>query len=167
LGQPKHFKDNNFCLQARNLWPQNFVFRLHFVKLRLIETGTNMATEKKRQLQVAELIKRHFSVVLQNEGGYIYGAEPLVTVTQVKVSPDFGLAKIYLSVYNIEHKQGVILEMEEHIPHLRQALAARIRKQIRRIPEIAFYLDDTLDEMYRLRSLFGQLHEEDQMGEEE
>jgi ribosome-binding factor A len=165
--KPKHFKDNDFCLLKRNLSRQNFVFRLHFTKLRLTEIVMIMATEKKRQLQVAELIKRHFSVVMQNEGSYIYGAEPLVTVTQVKVSPDFSLAKIYLSVYNTEHKQGVILEMEEHTAHLRQALGARIRKQVRRIPDVAFYLDDTLDEMYRLRGLFGQLHEEEQMGEEE
>ncbi|HQU59606.1 MAG: ribosome-binding factor A [Phaeodactylibacter sp.] len=122
--------------------------------------------ETKRQLQVAELIKRHFSVVLQNEGGYIYGPEPLVTITQVKMTPDFNLAKIYLSVYNIEHKQGVILEMEEHLTRLKQALAGRIRKQMRRIPDIAFYLDDTLDEMYRLRELFDQLHGNNQMGPE-
>jgi ribosome-binding factor A len=55
-----------------------------------------MAT--KRNLQVAELIKRHFSEVLQSEGGYVYGTEPLVTVTKVMVSPDFSQAKIYLSV---------------------------------------------------------------------
>lgn len=123
--------------------------------------------ETKRQLQVAETIKRHFSIVLQNEGNYVYGTEPLVTVTRVKMTPDFGLAKIYLSVYNVEHKQGVILEMEEHITRLRQSLASRVRKQMRRVPDIAFYLDDTLDEMYRLNALFGRLHEEGQMGEEE
>ncbi|MCB9276611.1 MAG: ribosome-binding factor A [Lewinellaceae bacterium] len=122
--------------------------------------------ETKRQLQVAELIKRHFSVVLQNEGGYIYGPEPLVTVTQVKMTPDFNLAKIYLSVYNIEHKQGVILELEEHISRLKQALSGRIRKQMRRIPDIAFFLDDTLDEMYRLRALFDRLHDDHQMGDD-
>ncbi|MCB9054041.1 MAG: 30S ribosome-binding factor RbfA [Lewinellaceae bacterium] len=123
--------------------------------------------ESKRQLQVAELIKRNFSVVLQNEGTYIYGAEPLVTVTKVKISPDFNLAKIYLSVYNTDHKQGVLLEMEEHLTRLKQSLTARIRKQVRRIPDIAFYLDDTLDEMYRLNELFNRLHEEGQIGEEE
>jgi len=122
--------------------------------------------ETKRQLQVAETIKRHFSLVLQNEGSYIYGAEPLVTVTKVKLTPDFGLAKIYLSVYNVEHKQGVILELEEHISRLKQLLGSRVRKQMRRMPDIAFYLDDTLDEMYRLNQLFDRLHEDDQMGKE-
>jgi ribosome-binding factor A len=118
-----------------------------------------------RQKQVEELIKRNFGIVLQNEGSYIYGPEPLVTVTQVKISPDFGQAKIYLSVYNTETKQQVILEMEEYNSRLRQALAGRIRKHVRRIPQVDFFLDDTLDEMYRLGDLFNRLHKDEQMGD--
>ena len=123
--------------------------------------------ETKRQKQVAELIKRNFSLVLQQEGSYIYGAQPLVTVTQVVVSPDMSLAKIYLSVYNKESKQEVILEMEHEVIRLKQALAYRVKKHLRRIPEINFYLDDTLDEMYRLNHLFDDLHAANQMGDDE
>ncbi|MEM8523720.1 MAG: 30S ribosome-binding factor RbfA [Bacteroidota bacterium] len=123
--------------------------------------------KSKRQLQVAEQIKRNFGIVLQQEGSYIYGVEALVTVTSVKMSPDFGIAKIYLSVYNIEDKQSVILLMEEQYPQLRQSLGNRLRRHMRRIPELQFYLDDTLDEMYRLRDLFGQLEEDNQMGKKE
>lgn len=122
--------------------------------------------ESKRQLQVAELIKRNFGLVLQQEGGYIYGPEPLVTVTNVKVSPDFSIAKIYLSIYNTENKQAVILEMEEATSRLKQSLTQRVKKHLRRIPDIAFYMDDTLDEMYRLNDLFNRLHQENQMGKE-
>lgn len=119
-----------------------------------------------RQKQVEELIKRNFGIVLQNEGAYIYGTEPLVTVTEVKISPDFSQAKIYVSVYNTEAKQQVILEMEDQNSHLRQVLANRIKKHVRKIPQINFYLDDTLDEMYRLSQLFDKLHKDDQMGDE-
>lgn len=122
--------------------------------------------KSKRQLQVAEQIKRNFGIVLQQEGSYIYGAEVLVTVTSVKMSPDFGIAKIYLSIYNTEDKQSVILQMEEQYPRLRQALGNRLRRHIRRIPELQFYEDDTLDEMYRLRELFGQLEEDNQLGKD-
>ena len=122
--------------------------------------------QSKRQLQVGETIKRHFSRVLQNEGSYIYGSA-LVTVTNVVMSPDMMLAKIYLSVYGVDNKQGVILMMEEHKNRLRQSLAQRIRKHVRRIPDIDFYLDDTLDESYRLEALFDRLHENNEMGEEE
>ena len=120
--------------------------------------------ESKRQRQIAELVRRNFSIVLQSEGGYVYGPTALVTVTNVKMSPDMGLAKIYLSVYNVEDKQTVILEMSQQQQRLRQLLAHRIKRQVRRIPEISFYLDDTLDEMYRLNDLFHRLKDENQMG---
>ncbi|GJM36183.1 MAG: ribosome-binding factor A [Saprospiraceae bacterium] len=120
--------------------------------------------ETKRQKQVAETIKRHFSEVLLKEGSYVYGAEPLVTVTTVKVTPDLSLAKIYLSIYNTENKQAVILNMEDQITQLRQSLAVRLRKHLRRTPEIAVFEDDTLDEMYRMNDLFNRLHQDNQMG---
>lgn len=116
-----------------------------------------MAKVSKRQLQVQETIKRNFGVVLQQEGSYIYGSAVLVTVTNVKITPDFSQAKIYLSVYNTENKQAVILQMEEEYHRLKQALANRIKKHVRRIPEFQVFLDETLDEMYRLNELFSKL----------
>lgn len=122
--------------------------------------------ETVRQKQAAELIKRNFSLVLQAEGTYIYGASVLVTVTSVKMTPDFGLAKIYLSIFNTEHKQETMLEMEEELSRLKQSLAARIRKHIRRMPDIQLYLDETVDEMYRVNEMFNKLYDENQMGSE-
>ena len=94
--------------------------------------------ETKRMLQVAELIKRNFGIVLQAEGSYIYGTEPFVTVTNVKMSPDLGIAKIYISIYNIEDKYNVILQMEEEMARLRSALYHRIRKHLRKMPDLKF-----------------------------
>lgn len=116
--------------------------------------------ESKRQLQVAEVIKRNFSTVLQQEGSYIYD-DALVTVTNVKVTPDFSLAKIYLSVFNADDKMSVLYMIENSLFPLKQALAKRIRKQVRRIPEIAVYIDDTLDEMYKLNHIFKSIREEE------
>ncbi len=113
--------------------------------------------ESKRQRQVAEIIRRQFGMLLQQEGAYIYGSEPLVTVTNVKMTPDLGLARIYLSVYNTDNKQAVLLEMEDAYPRLKQALHSRIRKQLRRMPELEFFLDDTLDEMERVNRLLDSL----------
>jgi len=112
--------------------------------------------ETKRQRQASELIKRNFGVVLREEGLYIY-QNALVTVTNVKITPDFGLAKIYLSVYNTTDKSEVIKSLRENSSRLRHSLAERIRKHIRRIPQIDFFLDDTLDEMYKLNALFDKL----------
>ena len=123
--------------------------------------------ETKRQKQVAEVVKRNFGTVLQQEGSYIYGTSALVTVTSVKMSPDFNIAKIYLSIYNSDDKEGVIEEMENNVHRLRQSLSQRIRKHVRRIPQIQFYIDETLDEMYRLNNLFKDLKKNNQMGSDE
>ena len=120
-----------------------------------------------RLKQVAELIKRNFSVVLQQEGSYIYGAEPFVTVTNVVMTPDFSIAKIYVSVFNTENKQAVILLMEDEYHRLKQSLAQRLRKHIRRMPELHFYIDDMLDEMERVDELFKRLEADNQMGKKE
>ena len=117
--------------------------------------------ENKRQKQVAELIKRNFGIVLQQEGSHIYGNEAFVTTTSVKISPDFGIAKIYLSVYNIDDKQNVILSMEAEKNVLKNALAQRIRKHVRKIPDVIFFLDDTLDEMLKLNQLFDNINKDD------
>lgn len=114
--------------------------------------------QSKRQSQVGELIKRNFSGVLQEEGAYIY-KDALVTVTNVLMSPDLSYAKIYLSVYNREDKSLVIQELNQEKSRLKSNLSNRIRKHVRRIPEIEFFIDDTLDEMYRLNHLFDQIQE--------
>ena len=120
--------------------------------------------ESKRQKQVAEVVKRNFGILLQQEGSNIYGSEAFVTVTSVKMSPDMSIAKIYLSVYNTENKQAVILQMEDSYYHLKQGFAHRVKRHLRRVPELQFYIDDTLDEMYRLNDLFNRLEDENQMG---
>lgn len=123
--------------------------------------------ESKRQRQVAETIKRNFSIVLQQEGSYVYGPEPLVTVTEVHPTPDLSMCKIYVSIWNTDNKMEVIMSMNQEHQRLKSALAYRIRKHIRRIPAISFYIDETLDEMNRVENLFDRLEEEGQLPKEE
>ena len=111
----------------------------------------------KRNLQVAEVIKRNMGMVFFQEGSYIYG-DALVTVTNVKVTPDMGQSNIYLSIYNTENKTAVLQLVEQQTHKLRQALAHRIKRHVRRIPTIHFYIDETLDEMYKLNALFDNLN---------
>ena len=119
----------------------------------------------KRQLQVAELIKRNFGHILQQQGSYIYGSA-FVTVTQVQTTPDLSLAKIYLSIYNVEDKDEVIKVINKNLRDLRHELAFRIKKHVRRIPDIAVYRDETLDEMYKLNQIFDKI-KDGKSGEEE
>jgi ribosome-binding factor A len=116
-----------------------------------------------RQNQVAELVRRHFGMLLLEQGRILFG-DAMVTITEVSMSPDLTLAKVYLSVYNTDNKQAVLLEMEEQQAQLRQGLALRLKRHVRRVPDLAFYLDDTMDEMERVDRLFKKLKEEDQLG---
>ena len=120
--------------------------------------------ENKRQLQMAETVKRHFSEVLQREGYLIYGSGPLVTVTNVKISPDLSQATVYLSVYNVANKETVIESISHNASRLRQSLASRTRRHMRRVPYLEFHLDELLDEMEKVDNLFDRLYAENQMG---
>ncbi len=122
-----------------------------------------MATTK-RMNQIASTIQREISIVLRQEGTYIYG-NALVTVTQVKMTPDLGLARIYLSVYNVQDKSMVVELVSQNLQRIRQSLAYRVKKHMRRVPNLEFFEDDTLDEMYRLRELFDKIETKDPSNE--
>jgi len=112
--------------------------------------------ESKRQRQVSELIKRNFSSVLMEEGIYLYG-NALVSVTDVKMSPDLRLAKIYVSIFNADDKDLVYNKLLQNTVSLKQELVKKIRKHVRRIPEIKIFKDDLLDEMYRIDQMLNDL----------
>jgi ribosome-binding factor A len=101
-------------------------------------------------------------MILTEEGSNIYGRDKLVTLTEVKMTPDLLIAKLYISVYGTENKQEVILMLEDIQPRMRQALARKIGRQMRRMPDIEFFLDDTVDEMYRVEDLLNRISKEDQ-----
>ena len=119
---------------------------------------SNPLEQSKKQKQVAAIVQSEFSNVLLQEGSFIYGVEPLVTVTNVRMSADLGIAYIYVSVYNAPYKQEVVKELWENLAYLRGLLGKRIRKQVRRIPRIKFFIDDTLDEVEHIDHLFNQLN---------
>jgi ribosome-binding factor A len=110
-----------------------------------------------KQRQIAAMIQKEFSAVLLIEGNLIYG-DALVTVTRVRMSADMGIAYIYLSVFNTLYKQEIIKEIWENLARLRGELGKRIRKQVRRIPMLKFFIDDTLDEVEHLDMLFDAIN---------
>ena len=122
--------------------------------------------ESKRQKQVAELVKRNFSIVMQEESPNICGRGVMITVTNVKMSPDMGYAKIYLSIFNTDHIQEPLLLLREELATLRAKLGQRIRHQVRIIPTVELFYDDTIDEMYRIDGLMKQLEDDGQLGKE-
>jgi ribosome-binding factor A len=117
--------------------------------------------ESIRQKQVGELLRRYFSMILTEEGSNIYGRDKLVTVANIRMTPDLLIANIYISVYGTDFKQEVILEMEENYPRLHAALIRKVGKQMRRMPQLVFHLDDTVDEMYRVQELLNRVQDDD------
>ena len=97
-----------------------------------------------RQQKVARLLQKEISTIFQlNYGNWF--PNTMVTVTVVRVSPDFSFAKVYLSVFGkMEPKECVDL-ISAHAKMVRGELGRRIGKQLRITPEVAFYVDDSLD----------------------
>jgi ribosome-binding factor A len=112
--------------------------------------------DSKRQLQIGELIRRHFSPVFLQEGPYIYG-QAMVSISLVKVAPDLSMAKVYLSIFNTDNKEEVLQKVINHTHILKQGLASRIKNHVRRIPQLHFFLDETADELFNVDKLFDKI----------
>ncbi|MDE7305114.1 MAG: 30S ribosome-binding factor RbfA [Alistipes sp.] len=100
--------------------------------------------ENTRQQKIAKQIQKDVAEIFQKEGAAIVRGS-LVTVTAVRVSPDFGYAKIYVSIFPFERSQELMKELEQNSWFVRRALGQRIRNQLKNVPEIQFFLDDSLE----------------------
>jgi ribosome-binding factor A len=97
--------------------------------------------ESKRQLKYAKLIQKELGDIFQKEARHVIGPG-LVTLTRVLMSPDLGLAKVYLSCL-FGDTNAKIEGINTHKKEIRHALAKRIGKSVRVIPELAFFPDDS------------------------
>ena len=116
--------------------------------------------ESIRQQQVAKLIQQSISDIFIKHGRDIYG-RAFITLTKVYITPDLLLARVYLSVYNVTDKQQVIDTMSENVYFIKGKMGNQIRNKVRRIPELEFYLDETLEEVNRVEQLFEKLDKND------
>jgi ribosome-binding factor A len=99
-----------------------------------------------RQEKVAKLIQQDLAIIFQQNAKALFGGA-FITVTVVRMSPDMGLARVYISFFtNTGTDKDELLEMvRSKGSQLRGMLGHKIGKQVRIIPEMAFYLDDSLD----------------------
>ena len=102
-----------------------------------------------RQQKVNELLKREISGVFQLKGRSLFGPE-LISITEVRISPDLSIARVYLSIFPTTNKAAIMKAVEEQNGVLRYELGGRVRHQLRKIPELHFYLDDTLDQLDKI-----------------
>jgi len=117
--------------------------------------------EGKRQKQIGGLIQEEINTIFQRLGlSFIEGG--MVSVSSVKVTPDLLEVRIYLSIYNAPDKKAVLKKIEERHWEIKKELAARVKHQLRRMPELKFFLDDTLDHVFRMEELFDKIKKEDE-----
>jgi ribosome-binding factor A len=108
--------------------------------------------ESTRQLKFARLIQKEMAEIFQSEAKGLFG-NVMITVTIVRVSPDLGVAKIFVSLFPVKDKPTLLGKIKEHTSELRGLLGNRIRNQVRIVPELFFYLDDSLDYAERIDEL--------------
>ncbi len=111
--------------------------------------------ESNRQRKVAQIIQEDFAELFRKQA-----AESkqnfLVSVSDVKVTADLGIAKIYLSIFPQEYRKPIMKEIEVNKAQYRNFIGSKMGKQVRIIPELNFYLDTTLDTVEKLeRELRG------------
>lgn len=115
--------------------------------------------EGKRQKQIAGVIHEEMTGIFQKLGlSMIDGG--LVSISSVKVTPDLLEARIYLSVFQAKDNAAVLKKVEEKAFEIKRDLAAKMKHQLRRIPEIRYYLDDTLDHVFKMEELFKKIEDE-------
>ncbi|MBX2978285.1 MAG: 30S ribosome-binding factor RbfA [Flavobacteriales bacterium] len=97
-----------------------------------------------RQNKVNSLLQQELAEVFLHENRNLLPGG-LITVSAVRVSPDLGLAKVYLSLFPVKDKKAAIEHIRDNGHRLRGMLGQRIGKQMRVVPELLFYIDDSLD----------------------
>ncbi len=122
--------------------------------------------ESKRQRQIANVIQQEMSDIFQREGLNIIH-NGMISISKVRVTPDLMEARIYLSFFQIAEPEKMLRHIKDQDWNLRKQLAARIKNQVRKIPVIQYYLDDTLDYVFKMEELFKTIEIPKEKGEEE
>lgn len=111
-----------------------------------------MESESTRQLKVAKEIQRDMAEIIRSKGmGHFSGA--MVTVSGVKVSPDLSVAKVYVSIFPSSKTAEVMGIIGNESKSIRGELGRMVAKQLRIVPELIFYVDDSLDYVERIEEL--------------
>jgi len=114
--------------------------------------------EGKRQRQVAGVIQEEMNDIFRRlnlnmiDGG-------MVSISSVKITPDLLEARIYLSLFQVKDAKVAMKKIEDRAWEIKKELADRVKHQLRRIPVIHYFLDDTLDHVFKMEELFKQIND--------
>lgn len=123
--------------------------------------------EGKRQKQVAGLLFEELSSIFQRLGlNMIDGG--MVSLSSVKLTPDLLEARIYLSLFQVKDTAAAMQKIKNRSWEIKKELTERVGKQLRRMPVLQYFQDETLDHVYRMEELFKKINQEkDEDGKEE
>jgi ribosome-binding factor A len=113
--------------------------------------------EGKRQKQIAGLLNGEMNIIFQRLGlNMIDGG--MVSISSVKVTPDLLEARFYLSFFQVKDVKAALNKIDERHYEIKKELAAKIRHQLKNIPVLKFFHDDTLDHVFKMEELFKQIN---------
>jgi ribosome-binding factor A len=122
--------------------------------------------EGKRQKQIGGLLQEEINAIFQRLGMNMMDGG-MVSISSVKITPDLLEARIYISLFQIKDEKATIKKIEDRAWEVKRELAARVKTQLRRIPELRFYLDDTLDHVFKMEELFKNIKKDEATGTDE
>ena len=115
--------------------------------------------EGKRQKQVGGLIQEELNKIFQRFGlNMIDGG--MVSISSVKITPDLLEARVYLSFFQVADANEALKKIQEKAGEIKKELGNRVRQQLRRIPEVKYFRDDTLDHVFRMEEIFKKISDE-------
>ncbi len=119
--------------------------------------------EGKRQKQIAGLLNEQINGIFQRLGlNMINGG--MVSISGVKVTPDLLEARIYLSFFQVDDVKAALKKIDDRYHEIKKELAGRVRHQLRSIPVLKFFKDDTLDHVFKMEEIFRKIEEEKNSG---
>lgn len=110
--------------------------------------------QETRQNRIARLLQKELAEIFQSQTRMMHGV--MVSVTRAKVSPDLSICTAYLSIFPSERGQELLQNIEKNQQQIRYTLGQRVRYQLRIIPELRFFIDDSLDYIDRIDQLLKQ-----------
>ena len=112
--------------------------------------------ESRRQKKVGRLIHEELSDIFKREGLDIINGG-MVSLCKVQVTPDLLEVRVYLSFFQVTDHEGLLIEIKERSHDIKRKLSFRLKHQLRRIPDIQYYLDNSIEDAYRMEELFTKL----------
>ena len=115
--------------------------------------------ENKRQKQVGKLLMEELSDIFQREGMNIVDGG-MLSISKVMITPDLLEARVYLSLFQVKEPTALLEKIRDRGWEWRKLLGQRVKNQLRRVPDLHFYTDDTMEHVFKMEQLFKKIEED-------